>query len=172
MKENEKSNVARTEKNIESVENFSYGVTTSEAPRKKLNLLAVKYADGSEESFQIAGKCHAFLNTGFLTSSGKNWIFYSAGGNKIVEIAKNMLGHDVEILSVGCYCFRKDDDSRQYINANGEKFTLTAPCIGIPAKMQFDRKLKNLYGTWSKLMQMFKQIEEQHRTQAEQKENI
>ncbi len=172
MKENEKSNVARTEKNIESVENFSYGVTTSEAPRKKLNLLAVKYADSSEDSFQIEGKCHAFLNTGFLVDGGKDWIFYSADGNKIAEIAKTMLGHDVEILSVGCYCFRKDDDSRQYINFNGKTLDLKVPCIGIPANVQFDRKLKKQYGTWSKLMQLFKQIEEQHRTQDEQKENI
>ena len=161
MKENEKSNVARTEKNIESVKNYSYGVTTSDAPRKKLNLLAVKYADGSEDSFQIEGKCHAFLNTGFLVDGGKNWIFYSSGGNKLAEIAKSEIGHNVGILSAACYYFWEDDDDRQYINANGEKFDLTVPCIGIPAKSQFDRKLKNLYGTWSKLMQMFKQIEEQ-----------
>lgn len=87
--------------------------------------------------------------------------FYSAEGNKIAEVAKIELGYDVEILSVGCYFFRKDEENRQYISSNGEKFNLTVPCIGIPAKSQFDRKLKKRYGTWSKLMQMFKQIEEQ-----------
>ena len=159
--DNEKTNAANTQKFIESVKNFSVGVTTSNTPRQKINLLAVKYADGSEGSFQIAGKCHAFLNTGFLVDGGKTWIFYSADGNKMTELAKTEIGHNAGILSIGSYYFWDDDENRQYINANGEKFTLTAPCIGIPAKSQFDRKLKNLYGTWSKLMLMFKQIEEQ-----------
>lgn len=157
----ENNNATNTQKFIESVENLSFGVATSNTPRQKINLLVVKYADGSEDSFQIEGKCHAFLNTGFLTTSGKNWIFYSAEGNKIAEVAKTELGYDVEILSVGCYFFRKDEENGQYISSNGEKFNLTVPCIGIPAKSQFDRKLKKRYGTWSKLMQMFKQIEGQ-----------
>ena len=157
----DKSNAVTTQKFIESVKNFSVGVTTSNTPRQKINLLAVKYADGSEGAFQIAGKCHAFLNTGFLVDGGKIWIFYSADGNKMAEFAKTEIGRNAGILSIGSYYFWNDDENRQYINANGEKFALVAPCIGIPAKLQFDRKLKNLYGTWSKLMQMFKQIEEQ-----------
>jgi len=71
----ENNNATNTQKFIESVENLSFGVATSNTPRQKINLLVVKYADGSEDSFQIEGKCHAFLNTGFLTTSGKNWIF-------------------------------------------------------------------------------------------------
>ena len=79
----------------------------------------------------------------------------------MAEFAKTEIGRNAGILSIGSYYFWNDDENRQYINANGEKFALVASCIGIPAKSQFDRKLKNLYGTWSKLMQMFKQIEEQ-----------
>ena len=52
MKNNiDKSNAVTTQKFIESVKNFSVGVTTSNTPRQKINLLAVKYADGSEGSF-------------------------------------------------------------------------------------------------------------------------
>lgn len=30
----------------------------------------------------------------------------------------------MEILSVGCYFFRKDEENGQYISSNGEKFNL------------------------------------------------
>lgn len=85
----DKSNAVTTQKFIESVKNFSVGVTTSNTPRQKINLLAVKYADGSEGAFQIAGKSHAFLNTGFLVDGGKIWIFYSADGNIVLTARFN-----------------------------------------------------------------------------------
>ena len=136
------------QKRIENVERYSM----QQNDGTTVHFAIVRYQTGQEKVFLVPGECVAYVETGFVVSDDKSWLFYDESGNKISEQPKSKLGKLVEAASDSCYRFYQSEKGPQVLNdtfffvtSRGEQlWNQQTLSINIPAEQEFEDRFASM----------------------------